>query len=640
MTLSKEVQAYLPSYAPASEYVSIQYDKVTAIIYSFLYIKADGSITPEAGYAPENLIAYAHARNVKVILAIQDYSTADSDTMLTNPNARATAINNIFNEVVNKGYDGVDTDIEKMSFTASNKTNFTAFQQELSGKFWGSNPNYRLSIAIGAYWPNTDIVFDVAVLQNYCNFIMIMGYDWTGSWSTSAASNSPYLLDNGTGNYDTIKHYETLMDKRKFLLVVPYYGREFATVSNTRMSSINGSVTEIIYDQFIDNVAGYARNYDSIWQTPWYTRQVNGQWYQGHYDDVQSLGQKYDLIISEGLGGIGIWEISQGTNRQELWDIIQTKFLLTTRYQTSITISVLGEPAGYSADALISEFKSFVEANTQFNLNITVNKYPSLADDEICWQPYSNCINRYWPSTSCLHSDTIQKLSSNTQCNMILFDTKGKDVCFGGACECWDSINGVPVIMIPLGAWPLLDNSPSCVNGICAWNRALTQTLVHEWMHVIDYILAINGYSIFSSPDTCREYGYNEINDPGWANCLKYLLSMLTLPMYEAVQAWGTVPIEYGTLAISSVPQGANVYVDGNNKGLTDIYIDPVITGYHKILIAKQGYDTIIDQNVLVTANQTTYRGYTLKTTPASIKDFILPGAIVTAIILIANNKK
>jgi chitinase len=326
-TLNKEVQAYLPSYAPSDEYLSIRYDLVTAILYSFMYINGDGSITPGSGYNPDILIAYAHARKVKVILAVQDKSQSDSDAMLASPTARTTAINNIFNEVVSRGFDGVDNDIEKASLTTANKLNMTAFQTELASKFWGSDPKYRLSIAIGAYYPNVDLIFDVGILQNHCNFIMIMGYDWYGSWSGTAGPNSPHLLDSGIGNFWAIKHYEALMDKSKLLFGVPYYGYEYATTDSSRLAPQNGSITTIVYDQFIDNVPGYSRNFDPTWNTPWYTRQSGGgQWYQGHYDDVQSLGQKYDVVNSEGLGGIGIWEISQGTGRTELWDLIQSKF--------------------------------------------------------------------------------------------------------------------------------------------------------------------------------------------------------------------------------------------------------------------------------------------------------------------------
>jgi chitinase len=327
MVINKQVQVYLPSYASVTEYQNIRYDLVTAVNYAFMFIRGDGSLFPEDGYNPDALISYAHTNNVKVILTIACISSTDADTLLASSTARTTAINNIFNEVVARGFDGVDNDIESSTISTANKSNMAAFQTELANKFWGSNPNYRLSIAVSGYYPNSTN-FDLFTLQNYCNYVMIMGYDWYGSWNTFAGPNSPLLLDDGTGIMWSIKYYEGVMDKSKLLLGVPYYGHEFATVSDARLAtrSTGGSVIDIVYDEFIDLVPAYTRYYDSVWQTPWYTRQSGSQWYQGHYDDVQSLGQKYDVANTEGLGGIGIWEISQGTNRTELWDLIQTKF--------------------------------------------------------------------------------------------------------------------------------------------------------------------------------------------------------------------------------------------------------------------------------------------------------------------------
>ena len=206
-------------------------------------------------------------------------------------------------------------------------------------------------------------------------------------------------------------------------------------------------------------------------------------------------------------------------------------------YTITIGITVFGEPAGYSADALISEFKSFVEANSQLNLVITVNKYSVLADDEYYVDTTYNC--RY-PAPWLFHVDTKQKLPTNVQTNIILYNLGGVNVCYGGGMWGGDvGINGVPFIFVPLGAWPDVDNSPSCRVGICSWQRALSQELVHEWLHGIDWIFSELGYPSFPSSDTCRDYGFDgELNDPGWARCYQYFLSMITQPMYEAIQNW------------------------------------------------------------------------------------------------------
>lgn len=329
--MNKEVQVYLPTYSSVADYQDINYNLVTAILYSFAYINGDGSLTYESSYNPNPLISYAHSKGCKVILSCQDNSQTDADTMLGSSANRTKCITNILNEVILRNYDGVDNDIEKATQSSTNKVNMTAFQQQLYNTFKSSNSNYRISIAIGAYYPDSDQIFDIPIIHNYADFIMIMGYDWYGDWSSTAGPNSPNLLDSGIGNYDSIKHFESEMPKNKILFGVPYYGKTFNTVGNTRLSpKVSGStVTYAGYKDYINLVNGTSgiRIFDQIWQTPWYVYQSGSKWYQLHYDDVQSLGQKYDIVNTEGLGGIGIWEIAYGTNMTELWTLIGQKFL-------------------------------------------------------------------------------------------------------------------------------------------------------------------------------------------------------------------------------------------------------------------------------------------------------------------------
>jgi len=201
-------------------------------------------------------------------------------------------------------------------------------------------------------------------------------------------------------------------------------------------------------------------------------------------------------------------------------------------YKILVGITVFGEPIGYSADALIEEYKQFIEANTQFILNIVVNKYSALADDEFVVNNTTNC---KYPAPWLLHSDTKLKLPMDVQINMILYDYKGYTPCYGGGTWGGDvGINGVPFIIVPLGAFPATDNLPSCVNSICTWKRSLSQVLVHEWIHGVNWLLTQKGFMI-PSIDNCIDYGYTGNNDPGWQKCMKYILSQINVPMYESV---------------------------------------------------------------------------------------------------------
>lgn len=203
-------------------------------------------------------------------------------------------------------------------------------------------------------------------------------------------------------------------------------------------------------------------------------------------------------------------------------------------YRTTVGITVFGEPAGYSASALISEFQSFLAANSQFNVVvITRSIQPALSDVEFyTWDGGLSYALTPWT----LSSANKQKLPPDVQCNIILYDWKGKPPAFGGGTWGGDTgTNGVPFIAIPLGIAPGFDLNPWG-----SWTRGLSQALVHEWIHAIDWIVELLGYptSPLHNLDNCPDLGYTYSSDPGWVNCLKYLLSTITTPMYSSLENW------------------------------------------------------------------------------------------------------
>lgn len=328
----KEIQGFYIS-SDTNDYTNFRYDILTTIVYAKVNINADGSLTPSSNYNPSPLISYAHDRKVKVVLMFQGRDDISKDTILVNQTIGTIAINNLLNEIKKYDFDGIDIDLESLNIKnsingQSNKQLMTDFVASLSDKFQEVDTNYRISIDIGMDYQDVDKIFDLHVIQNKVNYIMMMGYDQYGSWSSTAGPNSPISLDNGRGINDSIKHYKGLIDKNKFLLGVPFYGYEFATVNDNRLASVNGDVNYISYKDYVNITNKYTRKWDSVWQTPWYTYQDNitSQWYQVHYDDIQSLGIKYNIVNSEGIAGIGIWAINYGIDRPELWQLIQDKF--------------------------------------------------------------------------------------------------------------------------------------------------------------------------------------------------------------------------------------------------------------------------------------------------------------------------
>lgn len=329
----KEVQVFYIS-SDTDEYTKLRYDLLTTIVYAKVDINRNGSLTPSENYDPSPVISYAHNKKVKVVLMFQGEDDISKDIILENQTVRTMAINNLLDEVKKYNFDGIDIDLESLNVKNSingqpNEQLMTDFVTVLSDKFKETNPNYRISIDISSYYKDVDKIFNLTILQNKVSFVMMMGYDQYGPWSSNAGPNAPINLDDGRGIYDSVNHYKMLMDRKKILLGVPWYGFKFATVNNTRLSPVNGDVKYISYKDYIKVIDENGRKWDDIWQTSWYVRKDDdsSQWYQFHYDDVRSLGIKYDLVTSEGLGGIGIWAVNYGVDAPELWQLIKVKFV-------------------------------------------------------------------------------------------------------------------------------------------------------------------------------------------------------------------------------------------------------------------------------------------------------------------------
>jgi hypothetical protein len=89
--------------------------------------------------------------------------------------------------------------------------------------------------------------------------------------------------------------------------------------------------------------------------SPYFAFYSNG-WYQCFMDDVYSLGEKYDIVNRRDLGGIGIWALGYDNGRQELWDLIASKF---TQAAEAVNADTLFDSGGPSFDYYDNEDYSY-----------------------------------------------------------------------------------------------------------------------------------------------------------------------------------------------------------------------------------------------------------------------------------------
>ncbi len=355
-TLSKRVVGWHP-YWMGTAYANYDFSVLSTIaFFSYEVNPATGGYTSLHGWDTTPLIAWGHSNGVKVVLTATCFGGTGTKQLLTNAAASQALINNLVSVVSNRGGDGVNIDFEGISDSAL-KATLTAFMSNLTTRFHRDIPGSEVSLALPAVdWYN---VFDVGAYDAFLDYGIIMGYDYYYRGSSTAGPVSP--LDSSTrwGSYSCTDSVESYLARGlgadKLLLGLPYYGYDWPTTACTIPSTTTASGSAVLYASCVANAATYGRRWDASGSVPyyWYTSSAPHQCF---YDDAESLGLKYDMVTSKGIGGVGIWALGYDDTRPELWNLLAEKFLATsspwTRQAPGVSGNLYG--VGFGANQFVA----------------------------------------------------------------------------------------------------------------------------------------------------------------------------------------------------------------------------------------------------------------------------------------------
>lgn len=280
-----KVVGYYPSWEP-EKLDRIQYDVVTHINYAFLIPTSDGAVLPlENPETAKEIIKQAHAKNVKVLIAVGGWSYKDTPleatfVSATNTDAKIEKFATEIMKVVNDfGFDGVDMDWEHPRTDGVSKTQYQKLMLNLRGKLIGGK--LLSSAVLSGVTPDGNIYYDSAAhsdaVLNAVDYINVMAYD-----GGDGERHSSYNFAVNCGNYwkNTRK-----MPAEKVVLGVPFYGRpSWATYDEILAANPNAYNTD--------------------------TSVINGM--TAYYNGIPTI-QKKTAWAKANVGGIMIWELSQDT---------------------------------------------------------------------------------------------------------------------------------------------------------------------------------------------------------------------------------------------------------------------------------------------------------------------------------------
>ena len=219
--------------------------------------------------------------------------------------ARENLIKNIMDLLDTYKIDGINVDFENMK--EEDKYMYTQFLRELHPIMKEHGKILSADIYFTSY-------IDRKGIGQACDYIMLMGYDQRGNWSTEAGSISeiPWV----EGRLESLIN-DSQIDPTKIILGVPFYTRlwkeeEDGTLTTSVYSMKNSQefVDKYNLEKKMDETAG--QNYVELKDT--YIT------YKLWIEDADSMKKRADTVTKYGLAGIAAWQ--KGFETEDIWTVL------------------------------------------------------------------------------------------------------------------------------------------------------------------------------------------------------------------------------------------------------------------------------------------------------------------------------
>jgi spore germination protein YaaH len=168
-----------------------------------------------------------------------------------------------------------------------------------------------------------------------------MAYDFHYPNSDRAGPVAPINKVEDYTSYDInqmLKDYLKTIPPNKIILGVPYYGYNWVVESQTPYALripgddyVGYSISQT-YEDVAETILEI--NPEILWdesaKVPYFTyvSPTNGSYRMVYFENPDSLREKYKLVNSNNLGGVGIWALGYDGGYQELWNLLEKEFIL------------------------------------------------------------------------------------------------------------------------------------------------------------------------------------------------------------------------------------------------------------------------------------------------------------------------
>lgn len=344
--LQYEIFGYLP-YWNFDKIPYLRLDLVSTISYFALEIDpGSGAFLKNGAYwsnwnsgEMRTLIGNAHEAKTKIVVTLKLFDNGPIEQFLLCRRCQEETITETIKEIKEKKVQGVNVDFEYLGTPPSEIViRFAQFMRDLADAVHREVPNSSVSLAVYATSAREERIHNVELVGSFIDYVFIMGYDFFRPSSTNAGPISP-LGGVGQYGYDLKTSVEDFLKKipaEKIVLGVPYYGYDWPVEGRTANAKVlpyndqNGTIGLAYYGNAASDPNNNLTNtsWDLEADVPYYSYYDDAKkvWRQVYFENVQSLGLKYDFIKAKKIRGVGIWALGFDGDRPELWDLLEEKF--------------------------------------------------------------------------------------------------------------------------------------------------------------------------------------------------------------------------------------------------------------------------------------------------------------------------
>jgi spore germination protein YaaH len=339
-----EVIGFLPAWLIDQAIETLDREALTVLALHGIEASGDGRLVARKpsgdvpdGWAGLGSDAFATLKSdlqgagVRVVPVIQRFGWSEGTLertrqLLTSKTARRDLATRIGNLVEERGFDGVNLDVEPVPDDLADE--FATLVREVRRELDEVKPGLQLSVDVVPGMAGDDLA--ALTDEGAADLVVLMGYNYRTQDAQVAGSTDP-LHDERTGDLaTTVEEALAQAPGDRLVLALPWYGFAWSTETDEAGArTLDGEEVEgpvsVPYADAVDLAATGGLRFDAEQASAWTAYPSRScddcpvTWRQAWFDDPDSFDAKIDLALGEGFAGVGIWALGYDAGHGELW---------------------------------------------------------------------------------------------------------------------------------------------------------------------------------------------------------------------------------------------------------------------------------------------------------------------------------